>query len=941
MTDHQAQHPQGDIPQTHDYFRQAWGQAAKFLDNPDNLRACEGRLSDLAKILVQQRADKMRAQIGTVSIDENLKQLETLFRQLTRAAGDDAHGQNDVVSFEHYQALCSQELAGIVLTAHPTFGFHEEARQAISTGLTTGKAGSFEQLRPLGSPTLAEERQQAEDAIHNLRAAHRLVMQAAFRIAQDVYPDEWTKFNPSFLTLASWVGFDLDGRTDINWSTSLDFRYHLAAEGLKALAADVQALRSQAATDQHILLDQLTQSLDQLTGFFIEGMSLLNEAEQKDDFSDLNCRAMMNKAEKEATIEAIDHALDALMAASGPDDQSNQQIQYGVLRSSWHSFGLGLCHIHFRLNAVQLHNAIRVKLGLTSAPDRSASRRHYLAAISQLLDTVEPVNIHYGTLNKEKTTARRVFMLAAQFEKHFDGRTPIRMLVAESDTPFTMLTALYYARLFAVDQHVEISPLFETALGLQRGDRVIDELLDNPHFDAYIRKQGRFCVQLGFSDSGRYIGQLAANLAVERFKLRLTRLWQKRGLGDVQLLFFDTHGESMGRGAHPDSLMDRFLFTHTPEVRRLLSGLDRPHKHEVSFQGGDGYLWFSSPETSLAVLTEFLKARLTPSGTEGSHDYLYRYSGWSLDFFLTLREYQEKMAASEGYVALIDSLGSHMLYPTGSRATKRQGPGSGGVALETISQIRAIPNNAILQQVGYMANSVAGLARAIALAPDRFGRIYDHSPRLKRLVSLAMRAMAFSSTHVLKGYEDLMTSDSWLSLAEEMTDPDQRTRMRRLSERMEGLFKSASMGQEIRHLRRDGELLHDLVVDGVLKCEGPDYKSAIWTELHQLRVSLVQFIYMKAMEIPQFSSRLDISLNDVLDDLLHLDIETSLTRLDRIFPPLIEQSDDAEYGEDQTFEDRMQGYSEEHEKIFAPIQQAYDLVLTISALLAQEIGAFG
>jgi len=136
---------------------------------------------------------------------------------------------------------------------------------------------------------------------------------------------------------------------------------------------------------------------------------------------------------------------------------------------------------------------------------------------------------------------------------------------------------------------VEISPLFENAVGLKRGERVIAELLDNPDFLDYVKKQDRFCVQLGFSDSGRYIGQPAATLAIERFKLQLVQLWRERGLEDVQLLFFDTHGESIGRGAHPASLTDRFLYTHSAKTRHELGGLKAPHKHEVSFQGGEGF----------------------------------------------------------------------------------------------------------------------------------------------------------------------------------------------------------------------------------------------------------------------------------------------------------------------------------------------------------------
>src|SRR4029079_16848992 len=108
-------------------------------------------------------------------------------------------------------------------------------------------------------------------------------------------------------------------------------------------------------------------------------------------------------------------------------------------------------------------------------------------------------------------------------------------------TPLPLLAPLYYARLFGVESQVEISPLFETADGMHHGDRVISELLDNRHFLGYIRAQGRFCVQLGFSDSGRYIGQPAATLAIERFKLRLIRLWEARGVSWLQLFVFRTH----------------------------------------------------------------------------------------------------------------------------------------------------------------------------------------------------------------------------------------------------------------------------------------------------------------------------------------------------------------------------------------------------------------
>ena len=41
----------------------------------------------------------------------------------------------------------------------------------------------------------------------------------------------------------------------------------------------------------------------------------------------------------------------------------------------------------------------------------------------------------------------------------------------------------------------------------------------------------------------------------------------ERGLREVELVIFDTHGESMGRGGHPESLADRLAYVDTPAAR--------------------------------------------------------------------------------------------------------------------------------------------------------------------------------------------------------------------------------------------------------------------------------------------------------------------------------------------------------------------------------------
>lgn len=937
----------------------AWSIAFQLLHGRLSLDDVAKQIADARTPALQARVDGLLRQLSFHKETDNEERIAGLLERLAHDADGRLRG------FDEFQRVLGSELAGVVLTAHPTFSLSSAAngialelmRDGIAGGRgaagggPAGGVGAGGALRGGAAavtvhrdapPTLNEELELSIAAIHSLRKAMRRLLRIAVDVAARLYPTEFQRSSPRLATVATWVGFDLDGRTDIGWSKSLSCRYRLALAGLEELRASVAELRARHGSmlENAGVADccaAIERSLAAIGECFAIGVEALDaQAEDAMRLGRLNRLALEKRSVKQEAIAAIDSALVGLLAA---DTSTAFQKDVVVLRAEWEGVGLGLARLHFRLNSVQLHNAIRPDIAMTSAPGRSASRRHYLAEITRLLDGVQPVNVHYGTVAREQTTAKRIFMLAAQFEKHFDGRTPIRLLIAESDTPFTLLVALYYARLFGVEQHVEISPLFETADGLHHGDRVIAEVLDNPHFLSYIRAHGRFCLQLGFSDSGRYIGQPAASLAIERFKLKLIRLWRARGLSDVQLVFFDTHGESIGRGAHPRSLVDRFLYTHSQETRQRLAELDAPHKHEVSFQGGEGYLWFASERTAFAVLADLVATRLDSGAS--ADDQLYAQSGWSLDFFLTLRDFQDRLTKHPGYLELVASLGRNLLYGTGSRAVQRQSVGGrGGGRMEGIAEMRAIPNNAILHQVGYLVNTCAGLGAASNQSPDTFLAVLERSDRLERILSLALTARERSDITMFEAYVQLMNPSYWLDRTSQSLDREWNKVLRRVSRVLEDTFAYDDVARFVRMLRQDAEALDDVLEQR--------YATGAWssaeplTRLHTLRLALIKLIYVKAMEIPQFSSRTEVSLATLVERLLHLDVPETVAALRRIFPAAAPVDDSDAYGERDTFVGTAPlGYAAEHAQIFDPVERAYRLILELSALIALHVGAYG
>ena len=915
----------------------------------------------LAKELFEDetRLDSLAADLETSSSDALEYRLSQLLQYHRGRNGDDkgkslrkliealAYDNGSLVAIGVFTDRLKRPLAGIVMTAHPTFSMSKtgwiEAKKRLSNAISLEKNQEINaaevgirdlSLLPESSPSLEDELAYANDAIDAVRSALRDVWHEALSVGIELYPDQWHHLTPQLVTVASWVGFDLDGRTDIGWAQSLHFKYVMTLAGLERLSdlwTSIAPLQTSSSKNDIGLVGD---SLIKLLGAFQVECESLKVASAKVTFGEYNRLAVAQQETKTSARSVISSCLARLMET---DLEVATLKEISVFRCEWQAIGLGLSHIHFRLNAAQLHNAIRSVVNMKEAPDRSASRRHYLDAIGSLLDDVKPVNIHFGDLCEEQTTARRVFMLAAQFKKHFDDTSALRMLVAESDTPFTLLTALYYAKQFGVDDYVEISPLFETAIGLQRGDRVIAELLGNPHFLDYIKRQGRFCVQLGFSDSGRYIGQIAAALAIERFKLRLIRLWQASGLSDVNLVFFDTHGESMGRGAHPISMEDRFYYTHSEEVRRRLLSMGNQYKHEVSFQGGDGYLHFLHSDLAYSTVFNLLATRIEPPAF--GDDALYADSDWSLDFFLTLTETQERMTNEKGYVRLIDSIGQAMLYPTGSRALKRQGRGVHGQYLDRIGQIRAIPNNAVLQQLGFAANLVMGVGAALNRNPRRFREVYEKSPRLKSLMAMVLKGLEVSSVEILGAYLKILSPSHLLDQCEGMRPSKARGRLLRLAKSLEGVFDGNAMRSVLRQFRHDGYILEDMLE--VAGLERPKVNQDL-LDLHTIRLALIHFIHIKAVQIPQFSSRQDVSLDEFIEAILHLDIEGALAELREIFPRGVSGAANEDFGETSTFLQESSGvYSRLHTEIFDPVERASEMIQVVSAVIATRIGAVG
>ena len=96
---------------------------------------------------------------------------------------------------------------------------------------------------------------------------------------------------------------------------------------------------------------------------------------------------------------------------------------------------------------------------------------------------------------------------------------------------------------------VGIVPLFETIDDLQRGSSILEAALDLPLYRAMVSARGDSQeVMLGYSDSNKDGGYLAANWALYRAELDLVESARKTG---IRLRLFHGRGGTVGRGGGP------------------------------------------------------------------------------------------------------------------------------------------------------------------------------------------------------------------------------------------------------------------------------------------------------------------------------------------------------------------------------------------------------
>ena len=288
--------------------------------------------------------------------------------------------------------------------------------------------------------------------------------------------------------------------------------------------------------------------------------------------------------------------------------------------------------------------------------------------------------------------------------------------------------------------HTAVVPLFETLDDLAAAPRILDELLRDERF---LRHGRQVEVMVGYSDSGKDGGYLAAQWAIYRAQESLAETAREH---DVELTVFHGRGGSTGRGGGPTHAAIVSQPPGHPPGRLKLT----EQGETVSFKYGLEGLARVNLEAALAGDA----ARGVPRGDRATAG--DRHERETLDELARLahRRYREFVWEEPRFVEffrLVTPVDELALLEIGSRPARRPNDEDYLASLRAIPWVFAWTQNRVLLPAWF------GCGTALSsLSPDELRRLYEELPFFRTVVDNLEMTLAKSSLEVARGYLELV-----------------------------------------------------------------------------------------------------------------------------------------------------------------------------------------
>jgi len=268
---------------------------------------------------------------------------------------------------------------------------------------------------------------------------------------------------------------------------------------------------------------------------------------------DLGLERYLTPAELLADLDVIDSSLRSNGSGVLADDRLAR------LREAVRVFGFHLSGLDLRQNS-DVHEEVVAELlawAGVHADYQSLAEPERIELLAAELATRRPLTKDDAALSELARKELDIVAAAARAVRVFGPQAIPNYIISMCQSVSDMLeAAILLKEVGLLDASgdepyapVGIVPLFETIDDLQRGSSILEAVLDLPLYRAVVSARGDSQeVMLGYSDSNKDGGYLAANWALYRAELDLVESARKTG---IRLRLFHGRGGTVGRGGGP------------------------------------------------------------------------------------------------------------------------------------------------------------------------------------------------------------------------------------------------------------------------------------------------------------------------------------------------------------------------------------------------------
>lgn len=632
----------------------------------------------------------------------------------------------------------------LVLTAHPTqfypgtvLGIIHDLSKALSEN-NTDQINMY--LQQLGKTPFFKKQKPTpyDEAISLVWYLENVFYAAAGRIVnflKNQFADEMNPSNP-VVRMGFWPGGDRDGNPFVTTETTLKVADALRSSIIKCYYLDVRRLKR-----------RLT----------FEGVdTALSELEKKlyDNIFIPGSRTALTKAEVLQTLSGIS---DILIR------QHNGLFisQVRNLINKVEVFGLHFASLDIRQESSvhgQVLQTVNSKTSMLPENYSSLPDEEKMVALCRL-QPLDSISIFENEIEKDTIET----MQAIKSIQTYNGQEGCnRYIISQCNSALNVMEVFALLKLsgWKPEQiNIDIVPLFETVVDLQRASAIMKQLYENKSYNTHLKQRGNNqTIMLGFSDGTKDGGYLMANWSIYKAKEELTKISKQYS---IDAIFFDGRGGPPARGG---GKTHKFYASLGQNIANNEIQLTVQGQTVSSSFGTIDAAQFNIEQLINAGISNDLFADLKVSLQEHEHELIQLLADESFKAYNDLKNHPYFL----DYLSYVSPLQFYADTNIGSRPAKR-----GSLSRLTLKSLRAIPFVGSWSQVKQNVTGYYGVGRALKKAQEtgRFSEIknlYKQSLYFKTLIDnceMAMKKCFFPLTAYLASHPDY--GEIWEKIYEE------------------------------------------------------------------------------------------------------------------------------------------------------------------------------